>query len=155
MGRGEKGMQDTLQENRADDVNLRPFYDEKLFKEIAQQSSAPSLIKDAAYIRTARFYYKSGFISYAIGDEAFFAGAIGKGYFRLFIIAVRKRSQGKGYGRMMMHRIIHLCKRHRAKKITFRVNRYEDAVNFYKRYGGKVTGIKGDDYEMEIQVCFT
>ena len=155
MGRSEKRMQNALQENGTDDVNVRPNYDEKLFKEIAQQSGAPSLVKDAVYIRTERFYYKSGFVSFAIGDQAFFAGVVGKEYFRLFIIAVRKQSQGKGYGKAMMHRIIQLCKKRGLHKITLRTNRNENAVSFYKRYGGRIIGIKGDDYEMEIQVCFT
>lgn len=148
-------MQDTLQENRADDVRFRKVYDLKAFNSIASDCGSEILAKETGYLDRARFFAKDKFVSEMLGDFAFYAGTIGKNHFRLIEIAVRGGVQGKGYGRLMMNRIIQICRKHGLQKITLRTNRHEKAVNFYKRYGGRITGIKGDDYEMEIQVCFT
>lgn len=148
-------MQDAIQENRTNDVRLRPFYDEELFKAISRNSGSESASRDAAYIRTARHWGGNKFISEAIGDFAFFIGTAGKKHFRLIEIAVRKDQQHKGYGTLMMKRIIRLCRKRKLEKITLRTSRNETAVDFYRRFGGEITGINGDDYEMEIRVCFT
>ena len=148
-------MQDALQKNRTDDVKLRPGYDAKIFREIARHCGTPSLLKETEYIRTAKFYAPKKFVSEMIGDYAFFAGTIGKNHFRLIEIAVRKEKQGQGLGKLMMRRIITICRKNHLEKITLRTNRNEHAVDFYRKYGGTITAINGNDYEMEIRVCFT
>ena len=148
-------MQDAIQENRPDDVKFSRIYDLDLFKSIARDCGSPALAKETGYLDRARFFAKDKFIAEAISDFAFYAGTIGKKHFRLIEIVVRKDQQHKGYGTLMMKRIIRLCRKRKLEKITLRTSRNETAVDFYRRFGGEITGINGDDYEMEIRVCFT
>lgn len=145
-------MQDRLQEHRKDDVKFRRAYDLPVFKAIAKESGSAILEKETGYLDRAKFFGGKQFVSEMLGDFAFYAGTIGKKHFRLIEIAVKQSEQGKGYGRLMMFRIIALCRKRGLNKITLRTNRTENAVNFYKRFGGEITGIKGEDYEMEILI---
>ena len=148
-------MQDALQKDGADDVKFVPRFDIKAIKEIAKASGSPTLPQETGYLERAKFYAGRKFRCEMYGDICFYAGTIGKKHFRLIEIAVRQEEQGKGYGRRMMKRLIFMCRKNGIEKITLRANRSESAVDFYKRFGGRITGIKGDDYEMEIPLCFT
>lgn len=149
-------MQDPLQEDRNNNVIIDHVFDLRTIEHIIKQAGSPSLKKEAAYLRTAKFFgkgkFKCGIIS---GGAGFYAGTLNKEHFRLVSIAVVEKEHGKGYGTAMMLEIIKQCRRRKIKKITLRTNRQEQAVNFYKKFGGKIVGINGEDYEMEIPICFT
>ena len=149
-------MQDAVQKDRKNNVTFERVYDLKLFMEIAAESGNKTLADETDYLRTAKFYGKKKFVSEIInGGAGFYAGVIAKKHFRLIEIAVRESEQGKGYGKEMMWRIIRQCRKRGIEKITLRINRVESAAGFYKRFGGVITGNNGEDYEMEIRICFT
>lgn len=149
-------MQNTLQENGNDDVKIERTFDIKNLESIIRQAGSPSLKRELAYLRKAEFYGKEKFKCGAIaGGVGFYVGTLGKSRFRLVSIAVVKQHQGKGYGAALMFDLIQNCRKRGIKKITLRTNRHEKAANFYKKFGGKIVGINGDDWEMEIPICFT
>ena len=152
-----QGVQDTLPENRKDNVTFKRDYDAKLFRQIAKESGSYAVLSEVEYIRTARWQAgEKKFVSELIGDGlGFYAGTIQKKHFRLVMIAIRESEQGKGYGAKAINRIMKQSRKLGLEKITLRTSRSEGAAAFYKRFGGKITGINGDDYEMEIPVCFT
>lgn len=155
MERCAERMQNALQEDRANDVKFVARFDIKTIKEIAKASGSPTLARETGYLERAKFYAGRKFRCEIGGDICFFAGTIGKKHFRLIEIAVRKEEHGKGYGRRMMWRIISICRKNGLRKITLRTNRNENSINFYKKFGGKIIGIEGNDYEIEVPLCFT
>ncbi len=148
-------MQDPLQTDRKNDVKFTRGYKPKEVRDIIRASGSPSLLAEEPYLRRAKFYGKDKFICEMIENKAFYAGTVAKTHFRLVGIAVSKEAQGRGYGTVMMKRIIAICRKRGLKTITLRTNRNETAANFYKKFGGKVVGVKENDYEMEVRVCFT
>ena len=89
----------------------------------------------------------------AIVDEsAFIAGTFAKTHFRLAEVAVMAEKQGRGLGRFMINMIKSECAKRGIRKITLRTSKDETAYQFYQKIGGRVVGIKGNDYEVEIPV---
>ena len=135
-------VQDIIQANGNNDV--------KLAISITRRSGAPS--KDSAYLPRAKWQAGKNFCMEIFGDYAFYAGVFAKKHFRLVEIAVDAEMQGKGIGRMMMRRLIQKCKARGLEKITLRTARADTAYKFYQKFGGKIVGVNGDDYEMEIHL---
>lgn len=149
-------MQNPLQKDGNNNVKINHVFDFDIIENIIKQAGSSSLKKEASYLQRAKFFakgkFKCGIIS---GDVGFYAGTAGKSHFRLVSIAVVEQHHGKGYGTAMMFELIEQCRRRGIKKITLRTNKHETAVNFYKKFGGKIVGTNGDDWEMEIPICFT
>lgn len=137
-------------------MKIDHVFDFRTIEQIIKQAGSPSLKKEASYLQTAKFFGKGKFKCGVIeGGLGFYAGTAGKSHFRLVSIAVAKQHHGKGYGTAMMFELIEQCRRRGIKKITLRTNKHETAANFYKKFGGKIVGTNGDDWEMEIPICFT
>lgn len=149
-------MQDAIQKNRENHVTISNDFDPEIVNEILKQCGVKSLYKQRSYLGVAKYRAKPGrFVCIMRGTDGFAAGTIGKHHFRLIDIAVRQEHQGKGYGTELMVAVVQMCKKKQLAKITFRTNRHETAPDFYKKFGGKIIGTKGEDYEMEIPLCFT
>ena len=128
-------------------------FNEKIVEGIARQSGSKSVKSSIAYLRRANYYNPEKFACEVIDDVAFFAGDICKTHFRLLEIAVVEEYQRKHYGSLCMFRIKAICKANNLTKITLRVAKDNDkALAFYKKYGLKVVGDKGEDWEAEIPV---
>lgn len=85
-------------------------------------------------------------------DVGFFAGTMCRKHFRLYELAVKEGAHGGGYGTAMIMRIKQLCQKHGAEKITLRTSKDESAIEFYKKIGGTIVGVKDNDFEVEIRV---
>lgn len=91
-----------------------------------------------------------GFWCEIVDDAAFYAGTFGKKHFRLYEMAVSKEAQGKGYGTICLERLKMLCQQRGISKITLRTSRNETAIDFWRKHGGVIVGINGEDWEVEI-----
>ena len=83
---------------------------------------------------------------------AFFYANKSRSHVRLIEIAVKKDLQGKGIGRKILFRLLSLMKEHRMDTLTFRTPINEQAQFFWLKMGARITGMKGDDYEMELKI---
>ncbi len=124
--------------------------DIKKAEQIAKESGSEAV--NNQYLRKAKFNGGKNFAIEFIGEVGFYAGIYGKNHFRLIEIAVKKSEQGKGYGKKLLQRIAYQCRKRGIHKITLRTRKNESAKDFYKKYGGKITGTIDDDYEMEIKI---
>lgn len=83
---------------------------------------------------------------------AFFYANKSRSHVRLIEIAVKKDLQGKGIGRKILFRLLSLMKEHGIDTLTFRTPINEQAQFFWLKMGARITGMKGDDYEMELKI---
>ena len=143
MERGTETVQNAVQTDRASDV--------KKARSIAKDSGSDEL-KHSEYLRAAAWRAGDKMLMEVFDDVAYYAGIFQKEHFRLIEIAVKTEMQGKGYGRMMMRRIIQKCRAKGIHRITLRTSAEETAHEFYKKFGAVVTGLHDGDYEMEIRI---
>lgn len=80
---------------------------------------------------------------------------------RLHKIYLLPQSQGKGFGKMLVERIVVLAKENNSDVISLNVNRFNKAFTFYKKMGFEVVaeedldfgeGYLMEDYKMEKQI---
>ena len=127
-------------------------FDEQKINDIARNCGSKSVKSSIAWLRRAHFNNPDKFVCEMADGVAFWAADICRTHLRLYEIAVREDCHGKGYGKVMMLRMLKYCKANNLERITFRTAKDEPAVEFYKKFGGTITGEKGNDWEMEIRV---
>lgn len=71
---------------------------------------------------------------------------------RLIEIAVRSEYKGKGIGRMVLFDLLSRMKQEKLYKLTFRTPIHEEAQFFWLHMGARIMDVKGNDYEMEINI---
>lgn len=71
---------------------------------------------------------------------------------RLIEIAVRSPHQGRGIGKMMLRDLLSTMKTFGLYKLTFRTPIDERAADFWLHVGATITGLKDNDYEMQINI---
>ena len=133
-------------------MKVKRGFNEPEVLEIARNCGSKSVKGSIAWLRRAHFNNPDKFICEIADGVAFWAADICKTHMRLYEIAVREDCHGKGYGKAMLMRMLKVCKEKNLSRITFRTAKDETAVEFYKRFGGVITGDKGNDWEMEIRV---
>jgi len=84
--------------------------------------------------------------------RAFYVANRCKNHVRLVEIAVRNDSKGQGIGKKVLFRLLSQMKRAGLYKLTFRTPIAEEAQDFWLHVGATITGLKDDDYEMEITI---
>lgn len=133
-------------------MNITSGFDVKAVEDIARNCGARSVKGSIQYLRLPFYRGGNSFICEVFDGVAFFAGTMCKKHFRLYEMAVKTEVQKKGYGKIMVIRMKQLCKKKGAEKITLRTSKEETAIEFYKKVGGRITGEKDNDYEVEITV---
>lgn len=83
---------------------------------------------------------------------AFYFAIRSKDHVRLIEIAVREEFQRRGIARMVLVSLLKRMKAASLYKLTFRTPIEEAAPDFWLHVGANITGLKGDDYEMEITI---
>ena len=124
-------------------------FDEKALYRIAKSTGNKQLLDDVKYMRLP---YRRGVTVYAerIDGIAFFTGYHNSDHFRLVGIGVNKEEQGKGFGKFMFGRAVQYARSQGYNMIKTRTN---SGVDFYQKWGGgRIVGIKGNDYLMEIDI---
>ena len=107
-------------------------------------------VKDAqAYIRFVAFRQRD-VLCEVLDEQAFYVCYFGKKHCRLVELACE--NHGNGYGTVCLERVAAACKERGIGKITFRCSESEGYAGFYIRHGAVITGRKGGDYEMELNL---
>ena len=84
-----------------------------------------------------------------------------KNYTRLHKLYLLPETQGKGFGKLVMERIIALAKENHSQAISLNVNRFNKAGAFYKKMGFEIIeeedlaigdGYLMEDYKMELKI---
>lgn len=128
---------------------IKKGFDEKALYRIAKTTGNRQLLDDVKYMRLP---YRNGRIVYAerIEGVAFLIGYHNSDHFRLVGIGVNKEKQGKGFGKFMFGRAVQYARTQGYKMIKTRTN---SGVDFYQKWGGgRIVGIAGNDYLMEIDI---
>lgn len=105
-----------------------------------------------SYVGTARYFGKDKFWCEFVGDRAFYYGIKGKAHFRLIAIAVRSEYQNQGIATALLNKLMSMCRENGLQRITLRTHRGGPAQTFWQHHGAQITGQKGEDYEMAIQI---
>ena len=131
-------------------------YDDAAAKDICYNCNSPVSKQSYNYFRRIH-YVTGGKVWSKVWSKdgtpvGFYYASRCRDHVRLFEIAVRTEYQGKGIGRMMLHDLLSTMKTHGLYKLTFRTPIDETAADFWLHVGGQITGLKGNDYEMQINI---
>lgn len=124
-------------------------FDEKLYIDIAKATNVKQTIADVRFAKKVEHFGKSIYAE-RIDEEAWLLGYSNKDSFRIIGMATRESAQGKGYGTILLRRLINHCRKNGIKKITTRTL---SGVGFYrKKANAKIVGEKDGDYLLEITI---
>lgn len=127
-------------------------YDDKVAKDICYNCGSPSSRKTYAYFRSALHYNRDKVWCEIFDNRAMYFAIRCREHVRLIEIAVHKDAQGQGVGRKVLFRLLSAMKRAGLYKLTFRTPIDEEAPNFWLHMGAQITGLKDQDYEMELNI---
>lgn len=135
-------------------------YDDKIVKDICYNCGSASARQSYNYF--CRANYRAGQKNSTVWCKVYLSDdGVPKGFFyaykcrthvRLIEIAVRNEYKGHGIGRMLLFDLLSAMKRAGLYKLTFRTPIDEEAQNFWLHVGATITGLKDNDYEMEINI---
>lgn len=131
-------------------------YDDKAVKEICYNCNSQTAKQSYNYFRRIHFVTKGKVWSKVWSKDgvpvAFYYATRSRDHIRLIEIAVHKDYQKRGYGKKVLFDLLAEMKKANINKLTFRTPIAEDAPNFWLHIGAQITGLKGDDYEMKINI---
>lgn len=127
-------------------------YNDAVVKDICYNCGSQISRRTYAYFRTMLHRSPGTFWSEVYDGRAFYVANRCKNHVRLVEIAVRNDSKGQGIGKKVLFRLLSQMKRAGLYKLTFRTPIAEEAQDFWLHVGATITGLKDDDYEMEITI---
>lgn len=126
-------------------------YDRQVVKDICYNCNSNISKKSVSYIDYMKHCLPDEKILCEIYDnKGFYFATLGKKHARLIEIAVREEFKGKGYGKMILYRLLKRMKVNGIYKLTFRTPIDEEAQNFWIRQGAVIVGLKENDFLMEL-----
>lgn len=135
-------------------------YNDNAVKEICYNCNSDTAKKSYNYFRRMEYItggkvWEKVISKVMYKDEipiAFYYANKARKHYRLVEIAVRKDYQGQGIGKKMLFRLLSQMKSDGVDTLTFRTPINEQAQFFWLKMGATITGVKGDDYEMELKI---
>lgn len=129
-------------------------YDDTAVKAICYNCDSPTAKQSYNYFRRMHFVTGGKVWSKVWSKKpvAFYYASRCRDHVRLIEIAVHKDYQGQGIGRMVLLDLLSATKRAGLHKLTFRTPINERAADFWLHMGATITGLKDEDYEMEINI---
>lgn len=125
-------------------------------KEICHNCGSPAAKRSYNYFRRIHYVSKGKVWSKVWSKDgipvAFFYALRSKDHVRLIEIAVKQDYQRQGIGERLLSRLLSTMKQEELYTLTFRTPIGEEAQFFWLKMGAKVTDVKGDDYEMELNI---
>lgn len=126
-------------------------YDRNVVKSICTNCDSEESKKTYSYLEYMQHVLAPSKIVCEIYDNrGFYFATLGKSHARLIEIAVRKDAQGSGLGKKMLYRLLSQLKARGIYKLTFRTPIDESAQFFWAHMGAVTTGLKDNDFLMEI-----
>lgn len=135
-------------------------YDDKAVKAICYDCGSPVAKQSYNYFRRIAFV-SGGKVWSRVWSRvwskegvpvAFYYATRCRDHVRLIEIAVRSSEQGKGLGRVVLFDLLAAMKKAGLYKLTFRTPIVESAQDFWLHMGARIVDVKGDDYEMELNI---
>ena len=131
-------------------------YNDAAVKDICYNCGSPVAKQSYNYFRRLAFVTGGKVWGKVWGDGdtpvAFYYANRCRDHVRLIEIAVRSEYKGKGIGRLILFDLLSRMKREGLYKLTFRTPIHEDAQFFWLHMGARIIDVKGNDYEMEINI---
>ena len=131
-------------------------YNDAAVKDICYNCGSPIAKQSYNYFRRMHFVTGGKVWSKVWSKDgkpiAFYYASRCRDHVRLIEIAVRKEYQGQGIGKMILFDLLSAMKRAGLYKLTFRTPIAEEAQNFWLHVGAKIIDVKGEDYEMEVNI---
>ncbi len=131
-------------------------YNDRAVKDICYNCGSPVAKRSYNYFRRMHFVTGGKVWSkvWSKGETpvAFYYASRCRDHVRLIEIAVRKEYQGRGLGREVLLDLLSAMKRAGLYKLTFRTSALEEAQNFWLHIGARIVDVKGEDYEMELNI---
>lgn len=123
--------------------------------QICKSCGNRSVKTESAFVRTAVWTTQNNpqkLWCEFLGEEAFYLCLLCKNHVRCLFVVVCESEQGKGLGKILVQRILSRMKQKGIKKLTFRTNQDGSSLGFWKKCGAKIVDVKGNDYEMELNI---
>lgn len=131
-------------------------YDDRMAHDICYDCGSPVSKKSYNYFRKILFCNRYNVWSKIWKKDGtpvgFYFATRCRDHVRLIEIAVRTEYQGKGIGKMMLRDLLSTMKTFGLYKLTFRTPIDEPAADFWLHAGATITGLKDNDYEMQINI---
>lgn len=127
-------------------------FDQELIKRVSKNCESAMLKGALGYLGFIRYHSGDKFWGFSVDGTGFLYGTFAKTHFRLMELAVEKKNQGKGYGRLMLQILFDECIRRGVYSVTFRTSTSENAYSWYQKLGAVITGRIKDDYEMRFDI---
>lgn len=129
-------------------------YDDKVVKEICYHCGSKTAKASYNYFRRLIYVGGSKVWSKVWSKDGrpigFYLAMRARDHIRLIEIAVMSDCQGQGYGRMMLYDLLKSMKVVGLNTLTMRTPINETAIDFWVHMGAKITGLKQEDYTLEI-----
>ena len=129
-------------------------YNDEAVKAICYNCGSPIAKQSYNYFRRMHYVTGGKVWSKVWSKEpvAFYYASRCRDHVRLIEIAVHEQYQGRGIGRMVLLDLLSAMKSAGLSKLTFRTPIDERAADFWLHMGATITGLKDNDYEMEINI---
>lgn len=131
-------------------------YNDKAVKDICYNCNSKTAKRSYNYFRRMHYVTKGKVWSkvWSKGNTpmAFYYATRCRDHVRLIEIAVREEYQGSGIGREVLFALLSRMKQASVYKLTFRTPIAEEAQKFWLHIGARIVDVKGNDYEMEINI---
>lgn len=126
-------------------------YNKEIVKDICLNCDSAISRKTFSYLEYLKHVLAEEKILCEIYDGCgFYFATMGKKHARLIEIAVKTEHQGAGMGKKLLFRLLARLKARGISKLTFRTPIDESAQNFWIHLGAKITGLKDNDFVMEL-----
>lgn len=131
-------------------------YNDTMVKEICYNCNSKTAKQSYNYFRRIA-YVTGGKVWSKVWSKddkpvVFYYASRCRDHIRLIEIAVHSEYQRQGMGKMALFDLLSAMKRVGLGKLTFRTPIAEEAQYFWQKMGAKIVDIKGEDYEMELNI---
>lgn len=126
--------------------------DKQTIYDICFSCNSKSMKNCYSYIRAAYYHFPKDIVAEICGNKAFYVVSKAKNHWRLIGIAINKDFQNQGLGKNTLKRLLERMKKDGVNTLTFRTNQNENAANFWLSQGSEIVGIKGNDFEMKLEI---
>lgn len=128
------------------------YQDKQIIHDICFNCNSKTMKDSFSYIGLMYYRFPKNIVAEIFGNKAFYVVSKAKNHWRLIGIAINKDFQNQGLGKMTLKRLLERMKKDGVNTLTFRTNQYENAANFWLSQGSEIVGVKGNDFEMKLEI---
>lgn len=126
--------------------------DKQTIHDICFNCNSKTMKDSFSYIGLMYYRFPKNIVAEIFGNKAFYVVCKAKNHWRLIGIAINKDFQKQGLGKNTLKRLLERMKKDGVNTLTFRTNQNENAANFWLSQGSEIVGVKGNDFEMKLEI---